>query len=464
MTAPDQHHLSQLTAALRNGQLSAVQASTQCLQRIALHDGALHAFIAVEREAALREAEQLDTAAQAGQPMGPLHGVPLAVKDLFQRSGKTTSAGSTVYPQPASVDATVITRLRNAGAVLLGTLNLDEFAAGGTGMNAHFGRCCNPWDLQRITGGSSSGSAAAVAAGLVPATLGSDTGGSARVPAAYCGVTAIKPSFGLVSLDGVFPRAPPFDSISPMGHSVEDCQTVLAVIAGGLTDAVPALPALDRALAQAAKLQLGVALAQFADAADTAVMDTLEIAVGVLGRATSGHHKVQLPDLDLMTSLHQTVVKIEGARIHREVLRTQAGDISLAARGAIETGLFLDPSLAARALAVRSAILEHFLAVAFADADVLLLPVTMSVAPRAQDVSQASASDIVAFFAQSGRACRFVNYLGLPALSLPCGFVDGLPVGLQLVGRPNREAELFALGRGYQQMTEFHLRQPAAWD
>jgi aspartyl-tRNA(Asn)/glutamyl-tRNA(Gln) amidotransferase subunit A len=367
-----------------------------------------------------------------------------------------------VYRQPASTDAAVITRLRQAGAVLLGTLNMDEFAAGGTGMNPHFGRSCNPWDLARITGGSSSGSAVAVAAGLVPVTLGSDTGGSARVPAAYCGVTAIKPSFGLVSLDGVFPRAPPFDSISPMGHSVEDCQTLLSVIAGGRVVGQPVLPDIDNALAQASSLRIGIALEQFTDAMDAAVMDNLENAVHALGRAASGRRKVQLPDLDLMTGLHQVVVKSEGARIHREVLRTRAGDISLAARGAIETGLFLDPNLASRALGVRTAILEHVLATAFADADVLLLPVTLSVAPRAQDVSQASASDILAFFAQSGRACRFVNYLGLPALSLPCGFVDGLPVGLQLVGRPNRELELFALGRAYQQMTDFHLRWPAA--
>jgi aspartyl-tRNA(Asn)/glutamyl-tRNA(Gln) amidotransferase subunit A len=451
-----------MATALRNGELSAVQASTQCLERIARHDSALHSFIAVEPEAALRTAQLLDTAAQSGQSLGPLHGVPLAVKDLFQRSGKSTTAGSTVYRQPASTDAAVITRLRQAGAVLLGTLNMDEFAAGGTGMNPHFGRSCNPWDLARITGGSSSGSAVAVAAGLVPVTLGSDTGGSARVPAAYCGVTAIKPSFGLVSLDGVFPRAPPFDSISPMGHSVEDCQTLLSVIAGGRVVGQPVLPDIDNALAQASSLRIGIALEQFTDAMDAAVMDNLENAVHALGRAASGRRKVQLPDLDLMTGLHQVVVKSEGARIHREVLRTRAGDISLAARGAIETGLFLDPNLASRALGVRTAILEHVLATAFADADVLLLPITMSVAPRAQDVSQASASDILAFFAQSGRACRFVNYLGLPALSLPCGFVDGLPVGLQLVGRPNRELELFALGRAYQQMTDFHLRWPAA--
>jgi aspartyl-tRNA(Asn)/glutamyl-tRNA(Gln) amidotransferase subunit A len=463
MNATNHRQLGELATALRNGQLSAVQASSRCLDRIALHDGAFRSFIAVEGEAAMRRAEQLDAIALSGQPMGPLHGVPLAVKDLFQRAGKPTTAGSTAYPQPAGSDAAVITRLHQAGAVVLGTLNLDEFAAGGTGMNAHFGRCCNPWDLERITGGSSSGSAAAVAAGLVPATLGSDTGGSARVPAAYCGVTAIKPSYGLVSLEGVFPRAPPFDSISPMGRSVEDCQTLLSIIAGGPTGSAGGLPEPDHALAQSAMLRIGIALEQFSDVAKPAVMGCLEDAVGILGRAASGLRRVHLPDLDLMTGLHQTVVKFEGAGIHREVLRTRPGSLSLAARSAIETGLFLDPSLASRALAVRAAVLEYFMGEVFADADVLLLPVTMSTAPSAQDVSQSSATDIVAFFAESGRACRFVNYLGLPALSLPCGFVDGLPVGLQLVGRPNQEADLFALGRAYQQMTDFHLRRPAAW-
>lgn len=464
MSSHDPQDLRALAASIRSGELSAVQASTQCLERIARHNGALHAFIATDGQAALQQARQLDAAAQAGQPMRPLHGVPLAVKDLFQICGKTTTAGSTVYAQPAKADAAVVTRLRQAGAVLHGTLNLDEFAAGGTGINPHYGRCRNPWDVERITGGSSSGSAVAVAAGLVPGTLGSDTGGSARVPAAYCGVTAIKPSYGRVSLDGVFPRAPPFDSVSPMGHSVEDCQTLLAVIARTPAAGGTGLPALASALEHAATLRVGVALAQFRDAVDAPLMACLENAAAALGQAVAGLRSVQLPDLDLMTGLHQTVVKSEAARIHQDVLRTRAGDISLAARGAIETGLFLDPSLASEALAVRASVLDHFLATAFANVDVLLLPVTMSVAPLARDVSQASASDIVAFFAQSGRACRFVNYLGLPALSLPCGFVDGLPVGMQLVGRPNREGELFAAGRAYQHMTDFHRRRPAAWD
>lgn len=454
--------LAELATAIQDGQLSALSATQNCLDRIAQRDGRLRAFIAVDGQDALQEADLRDQAQRAGQPCGPLHGVPLAMKDLFARAGKPTTAGSKVYPQPATADATVITRLRRAGAVLLGTLNLDEFAAGGTGMNLHFGRCCNPWDVQRITGGSSSGSAVAVASGMVPATLGSDTGGSVRVPAAYCGVTAIKPSYARVSLDGVFPRAPPFDTISPIGRSVQDCETLLAVIgtsSTGRSDRALAPAALDNALALAATLRLGVAVSQFAAGADEGVIGCLDEAANVLARSVAAQRTVHLPDIDLITGLHQAVVKSEGARIHREVLRTRAADISLAARGAIEAGLFLDPALARQALSIRASVLEHFLAQAFAEADVLLLPVTMSVAPRAQDVSQGTASDIVALFAQSGRACRFVNYLGLPALSLPCGFRDGMPVGLQLVGRPNREDQLFALGRAYQQMTTFHLRQ-----
>lgn len=464
MNATNHLQMSEIATAIRNGQLSSAKATSQCLERIALHDVALHSFIAVESEHAMLRAEQLDFAAQTGQPMGPLHGVPLAVKDLFQRTGKPTTVGSSAYLEHAGSDAPVIARLNQAGAVVLGTLNMDELAAGGTGMNAHFGRCCNPWDLERITGGSSSGSAASVAAGLVPATLGSDTGGSARVPAAYCGVTAIKPSYGLVSLEGVFPRAPPFDSISPMGRSAEDCQTLLSIIAGVPAGSACGLPKPDHALAQSTRLRIGIALEQFSDLAEPAVMSCLENAVGILGRTTLGLRRVYLPNLDLMTGLHQTVVKFQGAGIHREVLRTRPGSLSLAARGAIEPGLFLDQSLASRALGVRAAVLEHFMGEVFADSDVLLLPVTMSTAPLARNLSQASAPDIMAFFAESGRACRFVNYLGLPALSLPCGFIDGLPVGLQLVGRPNQEADLFVLGRAYQQMTDYHLRRPAAWD
>lgn len=451
-----------LAQAIRDGRLTASLATTKALQRIAQHNDALKAFITVNSASALHRAAELDAAMRAGAPAGRLHGVPLAVKDLIQIAGHATRAGSTVYADVATDDAPVIRRLDRAGAVLLGTLNMDEFAAGGTGFNAHFGRCGNPWDPRRITGGSSSGSAAAVAAGLVPATLGSDTGGSARVPAAYCGVTAIKTSYGRVSLAGVFPRAVPFDSLAPMARSVDDCQALLAVIE---TDSANGsdLPTLAQARDQARSLRLGISIAQFSDGMDPAVESCLGRAARVMASAAGAHSQVALPDVDLMTGLHQAIVKSEGARIHREVLRTRAKAISLAARGAIETGLFLDPAAVGQALAVRAGVLSHFLDTAFGEADVLLLPVTMSVAPRAQDVSQASARDIVAFFAQSGRACRFVNYLGLPALSLPCGFVEGLPVGLQLVGRPNREDQLFALGRAYQHLSDFHLRTPPAF-
>lgn len=465
MTMHIDRPLTELAAALQQGQLSALSATRACLERIAERDGAMHAFIDVDAHHALQEAERRDAALHAGHPCGPLHGVPIAVKDLFSRPGMPTTAGSRVYPEPASTEAAVITRLRSAGAVVLGTLNLDEFAAGGTGINPHFGRCCNPWDMQRITGGSSSGSAAAVAAGMVPVSLGSDTGGSVRLPAAYCGVSAIKPGYGKVSLDGMFPRAPPFDTIAPVGRSVEDCEMLLSVIATGNGARTPATTApMDPsgALAHAGTLRLGVAIRQFADEADAGVLARLFEAAGLLAGVVGAQRQIALPDIDLMTGLHQAVVKSEGARIHRDVLQRRAGEISLAARGAIEAGLFLDPALARQALAVRASMLASFLSQAFRDVDVVLAPVHLTVAPYAQDLSQSNANDIVAIFAQSGRACRFVNYLGLPALSLPCGFSDGMPVGLQLIGRPNREDQLFALGRAYQQMTDFHRRRP--WD
>lgn len=207
----------------------------------------------------------------------------------------------------------------------------------------------------------------------------------------------------------------------PLVRSVQDCETLLAVIGTSSTgrgDRALAPAAQDNPLALAATLRLGVAVSQFAAGADEGVIGCLEKAANVFARGVAAQRMVHPPDFDVTTGLHQAVVKAEGARIHREVLRTRATDISLPARGAIEAGLLLDPALARQALSIRASVLENFLAQAFAEADVLLLPVTMKVAPRARNVSQGTASDSAAIFAQSGRACRFVNYLGLPALCL----------------------------------------------
>lgn len=455
-----------LADAIRERRTTAVAATRACLDRIERLDGGLCAFIAVEPDAALATAALRDAELQAGRSRGPLHGVPLAIKDIFGRAGKPTTVGSRVYADRiASRTAAVIMQLEAAGAVLLGTLNLDEFAAGGTGVNVHYGRCRNPWDVRRISGGSSSGTAAAVAARLVPAALGSDTGGSIRLPAAFCGITALKPTYGRVCLDGVFPRARPFDCVGPAARNVDDCRLLYSVLAGTDGSAMPATdPAAPLAYAKrgAAALRLGIATAPFAASAQSGVLACLDAAAAVFDRLGVHRSDVDLPDLDLITRLHQVVVKTEGALLHRDVLRRDAERISLPARSAIEAGLFLHPSRQREALAVRSALLERFVARAFAEADAVLLPVVGMIAPQYDDSAHATPADIVAFFGEGARACRFVNYLGLPALALPCGFVDGMPVGLQLIARPFREDVLFALGAAFQNVTDFHSAAPPA--
>ena len=454
-----------LGRAIRDGRITAVAAAEACLEAIAAHDGSLRAFIAVERDDALAAARARDVERGAGRVRGPLHGVPVAIKDIFERSGRPMTGGSLVYADRIGErTATVVARLEAAGAVLVGTLNLDEFAAGGTGDNPHYGRCRNPWDPARITGGSSSGTAAAVAARLVPLAIGSDTGGSIRLPAAFCGVTALKATYGRVSRAGVFPRARPFDSVGPAARSVEDCRLLYAAIAGADAEdpatvgLPPASPEGDGGIGA---LRLGIAIAPFAAAADPRILACIDAAAGVFGRLGVRRTDVDLPDLDLMTRLHQVIVKSEGAQLHRAALKQGALRISLPARSAIEGGLFLPPSRCAEALAVRPLLLRRFVARAFADADVLLLPLAGMVAPRYEDLHATTAAAIVRFFDESARALRFVNYLGLPAIALPCGFVDGMPVGLQLVARPLREDTLFALGAAFQGATGWHAAAPA---
>ncbi len=453
--------LVELAEALRERRITSEAAVAGCLERIAQRDGAVGAFIAVDADAALATARQRDAACRAGRAQGPLHGAPIAIKDIFLRRGRPTTAGSRLLADRIGThDADVVARLDAAGAVLVGTLGLDEFAAGGTGDNAHYGRCRNPWDPERITGGSSSGTAAAVAAGMVPAAIGSDTGGSLRLPAAFCGVTALKATLGSVSNAGVVARARALDTVGPAARSVADCRLLQAAIADrGLPGA--AFPAADAGMRiDVATLTLGHALAPFAAGADPRVLACVESVAATLAEFGVRQREVELPDLLLLTRLHQVLVRTDAALLHGQALADCPDRISLAARSAIVPGLFIPPRRQQDALAVRPALLAHFLARAFATVDAVLLPVVGTVAPRYEDCGSDTAAGIARFFGESARACRFVNYLGLPALSLPCGFVDGMPVGAQLIARPWREDVLFALGTAYQQATRWHDARP----
>jgi aspartyl-tRNA(Asn)/glutamyl-tRNA(Gln) amidotransferase subunit A len=448
--------------AILAGQVSSEAATHAALERIATLDAVLRCFVRVDARQALERARELDRERAGGRIRGSLHGVPLAIKDLFERPGRSTSAGGIVYSGIVGRrTATVVRRLESAGAVCVGTLNLDEFAAGGTGDNPHYGRCRNPWDPERITGGSSSGSAAAVAAGMVPIALGSDTGGSIRLPAAFCGVTALKPGWGRVSRSGAFERAAPFDSVSPAARSAADCRRLFECIAGPDPDdpATLGMPAFERA-AFGPGLRLGVVLEPFAVDADPRVFASVREGLDALCALGLQPQPLELPDLAAMTALHQIVVKSRAAQLHREALRTRADQVSLAARSAIEAGLFLDPELARQALSLRAATLRRFRESVFGQVDLLLLPVVGQIAPPYASLDGAQAAEIQRFFARSATALRFVNWLGLPALSLPCAPVQGLPTGLQLIGPPLSEARLLAVGEALQRTTPWHRARP----
>lgn len=452
-------------AAIAEGRVASEAATSSALARIAALDPALRCFVRIDADEALSRARERDRERAAGRVRGLLHGVPVAVKDLFEQEGRVTTLGSVVRGNvPGRRTATVLRRLEASGAVCVGTLNLDEFAAGGTGDNPHHGRCRNPWDPARITGGSSSGTAAAVAAGLVPIAIGSDTGGSIRLPAAFCGVTALKPGWGRVSRAAVLERADAFDSIGPAAPAAVDCRRSFACIAGPDPDdpATLAMPPLEPQDADAvAGLRLGVALEPFAADCDPRVLAAVRQAVDALCGLGMRPVPVDLPDLDLMTALHQVVVKTCAARLHRETLRSMPERVSLAARSAIEAGLFLDPALARQALSLRAGSLRAFRDAVFSRADLLVLPVVGQVAPRHDALDGAQAASIQRFFSRSATALRFVNWLGLPALSLPCAPVAGLPTGLQLVGPPLSEARLLAVGEAMQRTTPWHRARPA---
>ncbi len=334
----------------------------------------------------------------------------------------------------------------------------DEFAAGGTGDNPRFGRARNPWDLERITGGSSSGTAAAVAARLVPAAIGSDTGGSLRLPAAFCGVTALKPTWGSISNQGVFARARPFDTIGPAARDVAACRLLFEVLSEPRPDAQSGANAVD-----VRQLRMGRDTTAFQDTADPRVLACIGDACAIRERMAVAQCAVDLPDLDLMTRLHQVIVKSDSALLHATTMREHAHQIGFPARSAIEAGLFLPAGRQEEALAVRGAMLDRFVQTVFAQADVVVLPVVGTVAPRYAQCSGSTAAAIVRSFSESGRACRFVNYLGLPALALPCGFVDGMPVGLQLIARPYAEDLLLAAGEAFQASSRWHLADPSGF-
>jgi aspartyl-tRNA(Asn)/glutamyl-tRNA(Gln) amidotransferase subunit A len=451
--------------AIRDGSLSPVELVEAHLARIEALNPKINAYLLVTAETARAEAraaaERLAGRGQAGD-LGLLHGLPIGLKDLYDVAGLPTTAGSVIFRDNiAAADSTVARRLRQAGAILLGKLNLHEWALGVTNINAHFGACRNPWALEHIPGGSSGGSAAALAAGLCLGSFGSDTGGSIRIPASLTGVVGLKPTYGRIGLSGVVPLAWSLDHPGPMARTVRDAALLLQAVAGYDSSDPGSSPAADQpmgveaALAQGARgLRVGVPEPGLWANVNAETEAAARAALGVLESLGCEVRPVELPGYAEAEEASRRILLIEAAAYHRERMAAHADQFGPEVLPRFQSGAAfsgVDYALARKTQAEW----RRALARLFETVDLLALPATPVPAMPLAD------SDALKAAALLTRFTRVFNLAGVPALSLPCGFTQaGLPIGLQIVGPDWAEAQVLRLGHAYETATDWHTRRP----
>jgi aspartyl-tRNA(Asn)/glutamyl-tRNA(Gln) amidotransferase subunit A len=456
-----------LGRAIAARKISPVEATRTCLDRIERLDGRIHAFITVDAEGALAAARALEGELAAGRSRGPLHGVPLAYKDLCHVPGLPTSCGTKTreYFAPP-IECTATARLREAGAVALGKLNMTELAMGPFGDNAHHGDVQNPWKPGHCAGGSSSGSAAAVAAGLALATLGSDTGGSIRLPAACCGVVGLKPTYGRVSRAGVMPLSWSMDHLGPLTRTVADAALLLEIVAGhdprDATSSRRGVPYYQRMLeSPVAGLRVGIPDNYYFDGIDSEIDVAVRAAADVLAGLGVLITPVRVPDPRALTDIGNVISRSEAAALHARLARDRPHELQPAVRARLEVGFHISAHDYLQALRLRARLTREFIAEVFAEVDALIAPVIPEPAPALEAVKSGSVDDVVARMGRFSRLTRPFNGLGLPALTVPCGFsADHRPLALQIVGRAFDEAMTLRLGHAYQQATKWHVEGP----
>ncbi|HXG04284.1 MAG TPA: amidase [Candidatus Binatia bacterium] len=455
-----------LARMIATKEVSPVEITRRCLERITAHDGTLRAFITVAGDAALEQARRAEAEVVAGRPLGPLHGVPVGLKDLFETRGLRTTAGSRILADfVPDRDATVVARLRAAGAIVLGKLNLHEFAYGPEGVNVHYGTTRNPWDVSRLAGGSSSGSAVAVAADMVAAALGSDTGGSIRIPAAFCGLTGLKPTYGRVSRAGVLPLAWTMDHVGPMARTAADCARLLTVLAGpdpaDPTTSPRPVPDYEAALTGDIRgLRVGLLEGFFLDGTDPPVRAAVEDAARMLAALGAVVDRVTLAAVPDVAAAAFAIVGSEALAYHAGWLRTRPEDYQPDVRERLQLGVVIGGAHYVRGQQVRGRVRAEVDQV-LTRFDVLLAPTTPCAAPRVGEREAVIGGRPTDVRSALLRLTRPFNFTGHPACSVPCGFTgNGLPVGLQIVGRAFDEATVLRVADAYQRGSDWHRRRP----
>jgi aspartyl-tRNA(Asn)/glutamyl-tRNA(Gln) amidotransferase subunit A len=451
--------LAEVSALVRAKKVSPVELTRACLSRIEALDPKLNSFITVTAETALAAAGAAEEEIQRGSWKGPLHGIPIALKDLVDTRGVRTTAGSNVLrDRVPTEDAEIVRRLQAAGAVLLGKLNLHEFAYGGTTVVSAFGVVRNPWSLGRSAGGSSAGSATAVAAGLCYGAIGSDTGGSIREPAAFCGIVGLKPTYGRVSTRGVIPLSESLDHVGPMTRRVRDAALMLQPLASDVDDrgcANPPVPDYARALEAKPGLRLGLPRVPFYEALHPDVDEAMRQALAVLESLGCRARDVTL---DAGSEASLPVLRAEVYACHEPTVTSSPELYQPETLKRIRGGAEITASVYIAARRRLEALRREVRAV-FESVDLLVTPTTPGPAPVIDDLL-ADMPNLRAKEFVMLRNTRPFNTLGLPALSLPCGFTkDGLPIGLQIAGAPGDEARVLALAYAYEQATDWHTRR-----
>lgn len=456
-----------LARAIRAKKVTALAAMEAVLARADSVQEKLNCFVRIDHNEALAAARLADAELSRGVVRGPLHGVPMAHKDMYYREGVPSSCGSKIKrDMPAPSTSTALKRLDAAGAIQFGVLNMAEFAYGPTGHNYHLGHCRNPWNPEYITGGSSSGSGSAVAARASFAALGSDTGGSIRAPATFCGLSGIKPTWGRVSRYGAMPLSFSMDTVGPLTRSVEDCALIMGVIAGAdpldPTASQHPVPDYTAQLSRPIKgLRIGTAKRYFYDGIDHEIESLIMASLQQYAKLGAEIVEVDLPDMEPWSHAAVMIIAAEAGAAHANWLRTRPQDYSEQVRARLELGLSIPATTYIESLRLRGVALQQFSKAVFGKVDMLHVPSVSFQTPTIEETNVGGGATMMKVMSNITRLTRPGNFLGLPCLSVPAGFSkNGMPTAMQLIGRPFDEATLFAAGHAYQQATDWHLKAP----
>ncbi len=472
---PESMDLTQIANAILAREISSTEITQWSIKRLGSIGKSLNAVFRIYEEKALERARELDLRLARGEVLGPLHGVPLAHKDLIGIKGHEMHAGSAIRGGLiADETAWVMQCMDRDGQVNLGSLHMAELALSPTGFNEHFGHPRNPWNLEHVCGGSSSGSGIAVAARLVFGSIGSDTGGSIRHPSAMCGVTGLKPTQGLVSVSGVFPLSKSLDCVGPIAQTARDCALLLDSISRfdrldplssvrNVTNQLSYSEMLSRAPKNDLKgLKIAIPQEYYREDLDPEIAKALDISLEVLKALGATLHITRVPDMAKINGMMQKVMSSEAAFLHKQALLETPHLIAEQVRLRMEPGLKWSALEYLDAVESRNKIRGEFIDLAFDGCDLIHIPAVISQTPSIEESTRGSVAQVLATVSKLTYATRGINYLGLPAMSVPIGFTkSNMPIAMQLVAKPFEESVIFRVADQYQGQVDWHRRVPS---